>query len=100
MKKNIFHYIGFLNYGCTWLGIIRIAIAISCPYFIYRLIQSDGDPLFLRIFGSLLLVFTAFGCLVQGIPNIKEGIENRRSYERQLKYDMEAAAKEKNNYEK
>ena len=98
MKKNIFHYIGFLNYGCTWLGIARIIIAIVCVYSFFGLLQSE-EPLPLRIFGCVLISLSAFGCLVTGIPNIKEGIENRRSYERQLKYDMEAALKEKNNYE-
>lgn len=94
MKKNIFHYIGFLNYGCSWLGIIRIILGLSCPFLIYHLLKSE-EPLVLRIFGSIILAVSTFGCFVTGIPNLKEGIENRKSYERQLQYDMEFAAKQK-----
>ena len=70
--KKLRYLSGIFNYGCTWLGLFRIALGVGCSYGAYRLFLSD-EALFLRIFGVLIMGLAVFGCLYAGGSNIKEG---------------------------
>ena len=67
------------NYFITWLGLLRVSIGVSCIIGCYFLFVSD-EPLVLRIFGCLMMIIGVFGCLVEGLPNIKEGIKKAKRH--------------------
>lgn len=67
------------NYGVTWLGIIRLAIAVYCCVWIIRLINMD-ESVFLKILLILICLVGIFGCLVEGLPNIRAGILKARDH--------------------
>ena len=67
------------NYGVTWLGILRLAIAVYAAYWIYRILSAD-ESVILKIFLILVCLVGIYACLIEGLPNIKSGIRKAKSH--------------------
>ena len=62
------------NYACTYWGICHFIVVALLGYAIYVLLSSD-EPVFLKVFSTLLLLFTAGDIIMHGVENIKKGID-------------------------
>lgn len=68
-------YFGFIRFPYFWLGVVQVAVGIGCAFAVLPLWRSD-EPLFLRIFGCLLIALGCVGAVFfNGIPNIVKTVK-------------------------